>query len=90
MTTSSGPVARTASTMERVQRFLGLRQRLPAEVLSRVHNRNAIRKSRASRTLNETLDAFFAPHNEALYEWAASRGVPFARWENASQFFGSS
>ena len=75
--------ADTRRVMERVHAFLRLRPRQADEW--QVSNKNTMRsRSRASRALNETLDAFFAPYNERLYEWAALRGVSFRRWENAS------
>lgn len=74
----------TPRVMGRVQSFLGLSAPFPAFALARVHNRNPIAKSRASSRLNQALDAFFAPYNEELYEWAAARGIPFKRWENAT------
>jgi len=75
----------TERMMGRVQSFLGLSAPFSADALAHVHNRNPISKARASPRLNQALDAFFAPYNEELYAWAAARGTPFARWENASQ-----
>ena len=73
-----------AAVLSRLESFLRLPHFvLPAERI-RVHNRNAMLRSPPSRKLNETLDAFFAPYNEELYAWAAGRGAPFARWENAT------
>ena len=74
----------TRETMARVQAFLGLRRFLPRSVLGTVHNRNPSKKSLATRSLNRTLDEFFAPYNEQLYEWLQQRGIPFERWQNAS------
>jgi hypothetical protein len=73
--------AQPEATMNRVHSFLGL-----APYRTRLHarNRNPIRKSRASRRLNETLDAFFAPYNERLYAWMTQRGIPYKRWANAT------
>ena len=77
--------ADTRGTMGRVRRFLGLQAPFAPEVLRAAHNRNMQpSRSRPSRMLNATLDAFFAPYNEQLYAWAAERGLAFARWENAS------
>lgn len=77
--------ADTATTMRRVQAFLGLEQPFDTASLRRAHNRNTMAsKSRPSRWVNETLDAFFAPYNEQLYEWAAARSIPLSRWSNAS------
>ena len=75
----------TASEMERVRTFLGLRGEFSAAMLGRVYNNN-LQSSRAkplART-NSTLDAFFAPFNAQLYEWCAVRAIPFAPWPNAS------
>lgn len=71
-------------TVARMDSFLGLTPRSQMRRHYSVSNRNPIKKSRASRELNMTLDAFFAPYNEGLYEWAARRSIPFPRWENAS------
>ena len=30
--------------------------------------------------LRSDLARFFAPHNEALYRWTASQGIPWTRW----------
>lgn len=77
--------ADTIATMDRVQDFLHLDRRLPRSLLRTVKNRNPmLRKSRPSAALNRTLDDFFAPYNEQLYEWAVLRGIRFARWENAT------
>ena len=55
-------------------------------MLRTARNRNtAAGRARPSAALNATLDAFFAPFNEQLYEWAAARGLAFRRWENASR-----
>ena len=35
-------------------------------------------------SVNETLDAFFAPFNERLYRWASARNIDFGRWDNAT------
>ena len=75
----------TEVVMGRVQRFLGLSASFPSDALRHVSNRNTLpSKSRPSRRLNATLDGFFAPYNAQLYAWAAARGIPFGRWENAS------
>lgn len=77
--------AHTDGTMSRVQRFLGLTMPLRAGVTARVRNKNTMKsKSKPSRALNETLDAFFAPYNEQLYAWARQRGIAFERWPNAT------
>ena len=69
--------ARTQATMARVQAFLGLEAPFPAHALRMVRNKNPIRKSRPSRRLNQTLDAFFAPYNEELYDlFTDSPGSP--------------
>ena len=78
--------AATAETMGRVQRFLQFSTPFPAAALKHARNQNRERsRSRPSRLLNSTLDAFFAPYNEELYAWAAMRRLPFARWDNATQ-----
>ena len=75
--------ADTDSAMGRVHSFLGITGR-PGRVWAPVNRNTMRRKSRPSRWLNETLDAFFAPYNERLYEWAQHRGLLFGRWANAS------
>ena len=77
--------ADTPSTMRRVQAFLGLERPFASHTLTQVRNRNTMKtKTRPTRWLNATLDAFFAPYNEELYAWAAARAIPFKRWSNAT------
>ena len=77
--------ADTPAEMARVQAFLRLRAPFEARALRTVRNRNPLAsKARPSAALSAALDAFFAPHNEALYAWLAARGVPWTRWENAT------
>ena len=69
--------------MKRVFDFVGLHaERMDTRKLV-VHNRGR-RVARPSRRINQTLDNFFAPYNEQLYEWCWQRGLPFARWPNAT------
>ena len=71
----------------RVQAFLRLEPPFDPATLAphRARNRNtAASKSRPSRWINETLDAFFAPYNAQLYEWTSARGIPFGKWSNAT------
>mmetsp|Transcript_16089 Transcript_16089/g.51598 ORF Transcript_16089/g.51598 Transcript_16089/m.51598 type:complete len:82 (-) Transcript_16089:242-487(-) len=73
------------AVVHRVEDFLGLRRAIPASAYMRTHNKNTFaEKARASAALNGTLDAFFAPHNAALYRWLASRGTPFRPWPNGT------
>ena len=75
----------TGATMARVQAFLGLRAPFAPEALRSAKNRNREKsRSKPSAFLNATLDEFFAPYNEQLYEWMARRGIAFERWPNAS------
>ena len=54
---------------------------IPPSAMRRSSNRNTDpRKRAASAAINRTLDEFFAPHNEALYRWTASQGIPWTRW----------
>jgi hypothetical protein len=77
--------ADTPAAMGRVQAFLELAAPFAPERLRTAKNRNTMAsRSRPSHALNTTLDGFFAPYNEQLYEWAARRGIAFGRWENAS------
>ena len=75
--------ASTGEAMQHIHVFLGLAPQ-PARTWAAL-NRNSMRsKSRPSRWLNETLDAFFAPFNERLYRWASARNIDFGRWDNAT------
>lgn len=76
--------AETATTLARVVSFVGLRPFTPTTGQLSPRNHNSMAKATPSALLNATLDDFFAPYNEQLYEWAARRGTPFARWPNAS------
>mmetsp|Transcript_43154 Transcript_43154/g.143685 ORF Transcript_43154/g.143685 Transcript_43154/m.143685 type:complete len:207 (-) Transcript_43154:3144-3764(-) len=65
------------AVVHRVEDFLGLRRAIPASAYMRTHNKNTFaEKARASAALNGTLDAFFAPHNAALYRRATARDPP--------------
>jgi len=67
--------------MARVQAHVGLPDAIPPSAMRRSSNRNTDpRKRAASAAINRTLDEFFAPHNEALYRWTASQGIPWTRW----------
>jgi len=74
-----------AAEMQRVYDFLGLQAGIVDVRMFVTFNKNPMSsKAKPSRRINQTLDEFFAPYNEELYEWCSARGMPFSRWPNAT------
>ena len=74
--------ADTTGTLKRVQDFLQVPRAIPTARLKHVSNRNTHKvKARPSRTVNQTLNAFFAPYNAKLYAWMEEQGRPWKKWE---------
>jgi hypothetical protein len=74
--------ADAVGVMKRVQDFLQLPRAIPSSRVQRVANRNSHSvKAKPSRSVNATLDAFFAPYNAQLYAWMEVQGRQFKPWD---------
>ena len=76
-------LARPGDEVARVQNLLGLSRTLPPSALATHYNQkegHTMVREQPTAALRRLLGCFFAPHNEALYAWAARRGTPLTPW----------